>query len=51
MQFLFGVQDGQSLEQFASLAQAAGLRVGILEHGSGRVQVPVVIAERRECEI
>ena len=51
MQFLFGVQDGQSLEQFASLAQAAGLRVDILEHGSGRVQVPVAIAERREYEI
>jgi ubiquinone/menaquinone biosynthesis C-methylase UbiE len=48
LQFLFGGQDGDMLERFTSLAQAAGLRVTVMEQGSGRVQVPVVIAER--CE-
>ena len=48
LQLLFGVQNGQVLRRFTSLAQAAGLRVTVLEQGSGRVQVPVVIAER--CE-
>ena len=48
LRLLFGAQDGQVLRRFTSLAQAAGLRVTVLEQGSGRVQVPVVIAER--CE-
>ena len=48
LQLLFGVQNGQVLRRFTSLAQAAGLRVTVLEQGSDRVQVPVVIAER--CE-
>ena len=47
-QLLFGVQNVQVLRRFTALAQAAGLRVTILEQGSGRVQVPVVIAERYE---
>lgn len=47
-QLLFGAQNGQVLRRFTGLAQAAGLRVTILEQGSGRVRVPVVIAER--CE-
>jgi hypothetical protein len=50
MQFLFGVQGGAVLEQFTGLARIAGLHVDILEHGSGRVRVPVVVAERqRTC--
>ena len=47
MQFLFGVQGGSVLQQFTGLAEAAGLHVDILEQGSGRVRVPVVVAERR----
>ena len=48
MQFLFGVQGGSVLDQFAGLAQAAGLHVDILERGPGRIRVPVVVAERRQ---
>ena len=46
MQFLFGVQGDLVLDQFTGLAQAAGLYVDVLELGSGRVRVPVVVAER-----
>ena len=49
MKFLFGAQDGAVLEQFSVLARAAGMHVGILEQGNGRVRVPVVIAERQHA--
>ena len=44
--FLFGGQNGDMLRRFTDLAEAAGLRVNVLEQGSGLVQVPLVIAER-----
>lgn len=47
MQLLFGVQGGSVLGQFTGLAQAAGLHVEFLDPGSGRIRVPVVIAERQ----
>jgi len=49
MRVLFGKQDKTVLEQFAGLAQAAGMYVHVLEQGSGRFCVPVVIAERRHA--
>ena len=46
MRMLFGMQDRTVLAQFTDLATAAGLHVHVLEQGSDRVRVPVVIAER-----
>ena len=47
MQFLFGVQGVAVIDRFTDLAQAAGLRVDVLEQEDGRMRVPVVIAERQ----
>jgi ubiquinone/menaquinone biosynthesis C-methylase UbiE len=49
MRFLFGVQGGAVLERFTGLAEAAGLHVDILEQGTGRTRLPVVVAERQHA--
>jgi hypothetical protein len=48
MRFLFGAEGDAVLDQFTRLARAVGLRVEVLEQGTGRVRVPVVIAERQQ---
>ncbi len=48
MGFLFGEEGGAVLDQFTRLAQRVGLCVEVLEQGTGRVRVPVVVAERRQ---
>ncbi len=46
MWVLFGTRAGAVRERFRTLAEAAGLRVRVVEQGNGLLRVPVFVAER-----
>lgn len=47
VEVLLGARGGAGEECFVRLVQAAGMNVQIVDHGSGLLRVPVIVAERR----
>jgi SAM-dependent methyltransferase len=51
MEILLGSRSGAAQERFVRLAQDAGLSVRIVDHGSGLLRLPVLVAEKRPKDV